>query len=103
LLALGRSWEDNVNSQGYESAKIIDFSGTARHLYSWSEEEPVMVGDLEKLSKALTNDTPEKLVERQIRDRAAEIRETLRRGEPYIDRNLGVRITADVDVVRKPR
>ena len=54
-----------------------------------------MVSDLQKLSEALSADTPEKLAEREIRDKRAEIAEALRRDGVYTDPKLGVRILAE--------
>lgn len=54
-----------------------------------------MVGDLEKLSKALSEDTPEKFAEREINKKAFEISEALHRDGVYNDPKLGVRISAD--------
>jgi hypothetical protein len=54
-----------------------------------------VVSDLQKLSEALSADTPEKLAEREIRDKRAEIAEALRRDGVYTDPKLGVRILAE--------
>ena len=55
-----------------------------------------MVGDLEKLSRALSDDTPEKLVERELQQKAPQIEEALRRNGVYEDATLGVRISGRV-------
>ncbi len=55
-----------------------------------------MVSDLEKLSRALSDGTPEKVAERGLQQKAQEIQEALRRDGVYEDTNLGVRITAKV-------
>jgi ADP-ribose pyrophosphatase YjhB (NUDIX family) len=53
-----------------------------------------VVADLEKLSQALSNDTPEKLAERELREKADQILEALRRDGFYDDTKLGVRISS---------
>ena len=55
-----------------------------------------MVGDLEKLSRALSDDTPEKLAERELQQKAQEIQDALRQTGVYEDPSLGVRISARV-------
>jgi len=55
-----------------------------------------VVGDLEKLSRALSDDTPEKLAERELQQKAEQIQEALRRDGVYEDASLGVRISARV-------
>ena len=57
-----------------------------------------MVADLEKLSQTLSNDTPEKMVERELQEKAQQIREALSRDGVYEDASLGVRISARVPV-----
>jgi hypothetical protein len=54
-----------------------------------------VVGDLKKLTQALSEDTPEKIAEREIHEKSAEIAEALRRDGVYTDAKLGVRILAD--------
>lgn len=54
-----------------------------------------MVTDLERLSKALSDDTPEKLAERAIRERADEIAHALETTGVFEDAKLGLRISAD--------
>jgi hypothetical protein len=58
--------------------------------------ENIMVTDLEKLSRAVADATPERIVERELQEKAKQIQETLLRGEVYEDRVLGVRISATV-------
>jgi hypothetical protein len=65
------------------------------HQYSEEKENITLVGDLEKLSQALSKDTPEKLAEREITQNAAEIQEALSRDGIYVDKKLGIRISAD--------
>ena len=55
-----------------------------------------MVTDLEKLSKTLSEDTPEKLAERAISERADEIAKALQTNGVYEDQALGIRISADL-------
>ena len=54
-----------------------------------------VVGDLRRLTQALSEDTPEKLAEREIHEKSAEIAEALQRHGVYTDPKLGVRIVAD--------
>jgi hypothetical protein len=54
-----------------------------------------VVNDLQRLSKALSEDTPEKLAERSIKDNAAEIIASLEKTGVYEDAELGLRISAD--------
>ena len=54
-----------------------------------------MVSDLKRLTQALSKDTPEKMAEREIQEKSAEIAEALRRDGVYTDPKLGVRILAD--------
>ena len=54
-----------------------------------------MVGDLEKLSRALS-ETPEKLAERELKQKAQQIEEALRNNGVYEDASLGVRISGKV-------
>jgi hypothetical protein len=54
-----------------------------------------VVNDLQRLSKALSEDTPEKLAERSIKDNAAEIIQALETNGVYEDSELGLRISAD--------
>ncbi|MBV9181507.1 MAG: hypothetical protein JO356_09345 [Acidobacteria bacterium] len=54
-----------------------------------------MVGDLRKLTQALSEQTPEKLAEREIQEKSVEIEEALKRNGVYTDPKLGVRIVAD--------
>jgi len=60
------------------------------------EGETTVVGDLEKLSRALSDDTPEKLAERELQQKAQQIQEALSRDGVYEDASLGVRISARV-------
>lgn len=53
-----------------------------------------MVTDLERLSKALSDGTPEKLVERAISEKADEIVRALETTGVYEDAKLGIRISA---------
>lgn len=55
-----------------------------------------MVGDLEKLSRALSDDTPEKLAERELKQKAQQIEAALRTNGVYEDASLGVRISGKV-------
>jgi hypothetical protein len=55
-----------------------------------------VVTDLEKLSKTLSEDTPEKLAERAITEKAADIATALREKGFYDDPALGIRISADL-------
>ena len=54
-----------------------------------------MVTDLERLSKALSEDTPEKVVERAIAQNADKIAHALETQGFYHDPKLGLRISAD--------
>jgi len=54
-----------------------------------------LVNDLQKLSKALSDDTPEKLAERVIIEKADEITKALQTDGIYEDVRLGLRISAD--------
>lgn len=54
-----------------------------------------MVTDLERLSKALSDDTPEKLAERELRENADKIAHALETTGVYEDPKLGLRISAD--------
>jgi hypothetical protein len=54
-----------------------------------------LVTDLERLSKALSDDTPEKLAERAISENADEIANALKTTGVYEDPKLGLRISAD--------
>ena len=54
-----------------------------------------MVTDLERLSKALSEDTPEKLAERGLRDNADKIAHSLETTGVYEDPKLGLRISTD--------
>jgi hypothetical protein len=54
-----------------------------------------LVTDLERLSKALSDDTPEKLAERVITEKADEIAKALSTNGVYEDAKLGLRISAD--------
>lgn len=54
-----------------------------------------MVTDLERLSKALSDDTPEKLAERAITEKADEIARALATTGVYEVAKLGLRISAD--------
>jgi hypothetical protein len=54
-----------------------------------------VVTDLERLSKALSDDTPEKLAERAISENADEIAHALETTGVYEDAKLGLRISAD--------
>ena len=54
-----------------------------------------MVTDLERLSKALSEDTPEKLAERAITENATAIAHALETTGVYEDPKLGFRISAD--------
>ncbi len=54
-----------------------------------------MVNDLQRLSKALSDDTPEKLAERSIKENAAEIIASLEKNGVYENAELGLRISAD--------
>ena len=55
-----------------------------------------MVGNLEKLSRALSSDTPEKIWERELQKKAPQILAALRQYGFYDDETLGVRISATV-------
>jgi hypothetical protein len=55
-----------------------------------------VVGDLEKLSEALSKDTPEALAQREIARRATEIQDALCRDGVYVNEKLGIRISADL-------
>ena len=55
-----------------------------------------MVGNLEKLSRALSSDTPEKVAERELYRKAPQILDALRQYGFYDDETLGVRISARV-------
>jgi hypothetical protein len=52
-----------------------------------------VVSDLEKLSRAVSEATPEKAVERELNEKAPEIREALERDGVYENRALGVKIS----------
>jgi hypothetical protein len=54
-----------------------------------------VVTDLERLSLTLSQDTPEKLAERILSEKAAEIATALREKGFYDDPALGIRISAD--------
>jgi hypothetical protein len=54
-----------------------------------------MVTDLERLSKALSDDTPEKLAERAISQNADKIARSLETNGVYEDAKLGLRISAN--------
>jgi hypothetical protein len=54
-----------------------------------------VVTDLERLSKALSEDTPEKLAERAITENADKIAHALETEGFYEDPKLGLRICAD--------
>jgi ABC-type branched-subunit amino acid transport system substrate-binding protein len=54
-----------------------------------------MVTDLERLSKALSDDTPEKLAERAISQNADKIARALETNGVYEDAKLGLRISAN--------
>jgi hypothetical protein len=54
-----------------------------------------LVTDLERLSKALSDDTPEKLAEREITKNADKIAYALETTGVYEDAKLGLRISAD--------
>lgn len=54
-----------------------------------------MVTDLDRLSKALSEDTPEKLAERSIEENANKIAQALETTGVYEDPKLGLRISAD--------
>jgi hypothetical protein len=58
-----------------------------------------LVSDLEKLSRALSQDTPEEMAEREISQRASEIESALRRDGVYVNQKLGIRISADLPAV----
>jgi hypothetical protein len=78
-----------------DDATIIDFAlGTCINM-AGKKRRITVVGDLEKLSRALSEGTPEKLAEREINRKAVEIGEALRRDGVYVDTELGVRISAD--------
>jgi len=55
-----------------------------------------VVSDLEKLSRAISDATPEKAVARELQQKAQQIQDALRRDGVYEDANLGVRISATV-------
>jgi hypothetical protein len=55
----------------------------------------IVVNDLQRLSKALSDDTPEKLAERSIKENAAEIIASLEKNGVYENAELGLRISAD--------
>jgi hypothetical protein len=55
-----------------------------------------VVSDLDKLSRALSDATPEKVAERELKEKAQEIQEALLRDGVYEDAALGVRIRAKV-------
>jgi hypothetical protein len=55
-----------------------------------------VVTDLEKLSMAISESTPEKAAERELQQKAAEIQDALNRNGVYEDRALGVRISTRV-------
>ena len=55
-----------------------------------------MVGDLEKLSRALSDGTPEKVAERELQQKAQQIQDALRRDGVYEDADLRVRISSTV-------
>lgn len=52
-----------------------------------------MVGDLEKLSRAISDATPEKAAERELQQKAQQIQDALRENGVYEDTSLGVRIS----------
>jgi hypothetical protein len=52
-----------------------------------------VVSDLDKLSKAISDSTPEKAVERELKQKAQEIRDALDRDGVYENAALGVRIS----------
>jgi hypothetical protein len=54
-----------------------------------------MVTDLERLSKALSDDTPEKFAERAISQNADKIARALETTGVYEDAKLGLRISAN--------
>jgi ABC-type branched-subunit amino acid transport system substrate-binding protein len=54
-----------------------------------------MVTDLGRLSKALSDDTPEKLAERAISQNADKIARALETNGVYEDAKLGLRISAN--------
>lgn len=54
-----------------------------------------MVTDLQRLSEALSKDTPEKIAERELRESQEEIATALKTTGVYEDRKLGLRISAD--------
>ena len=56
-----------------------------------------MISDLEKLSRALSKDTPEEVAKCEIKQKASEIERALQREGVYYDSALRVRISADVD------
>jgi hypothetical protein len=57
-----------------------------------------MTSDLQKLSKALTEDLPEDVLQRRLekilKERANEITAALRNGEVYVDEKSGLKISA---------
>ena len=55
-----------------------------------------MVVDLEKLSRAISDATPEKAVERALQEKAPQIEDALRERGVYEDVGLGVRISTTV-------
>ncbi len=55
-----------------------------------------MVGDLEKLSRAISDATPEKAAERELQQKAQQIQDALRENGVYEDASLGVRISTTV-------
>lgn len=61
-----------------------------------------MVSDLEKLSRAVSDATPEKAAERELKQKAQQIREALERDGVYEDPALGLRIsTRQVKVLKR--
>ncbi len=56
-----------------------------------------MISNLEKLSQALSQDTPEKVAKCEIKQKASEIERALQRDGVYYDSALRVRISADVN------
>ena len=57
-----------------------------------------MVTDLDKLSRAIANATPEKIAERELQQKAEQIQDALRRNGVYDDKTLGVRISTNIPV-----
>jgi hypothetical protein len=65
-------------------------------LINSEEKENNVVVDLEKLSRAISDATPEKAVERELQQKAPQIQEALREHGVYEDAALGVRISTTV-------